>query len=121
MSFYRFILAAIAAAAIVSPVFADDAAMQSNSDSNAPAAMQADGQQQAAADQQSGDKININKATAKELIKVKGLNRSEVRAIIAYRKKHGDFKSIDDLANVKALKKVKPEAMKQIQDQLSVE
>lgn len=121
MSFYRSFLAAIAAAAIVSPVFADDAAMQTNSDNNAPAAMQTDGQQQAASDQQSGDKININKASAKELIKVKGLTRSEARAIIAYRKKHGEYKSVNDIENIKALKRVKPETMKQIQDQLSIQ
>lgn len=54
-------------------------------------------------------------------MKVKGINASKARAIVAYRKKHGDFKSTDDLAKVKGFTKMKPDQLKAIQDQLSVE
>ena len=132
MSFYRTILAAVAAVAIASPVFADDAASTTPSTTDAtPAATQSTDNsaamqqsttstdQQAATSEQT--KVNLNKATAKELMKVKGINAAKARAIVAYRKKHGDFKSTDDLSNVKGFKKMKPEMMKEIQDQTSVE
>lgn len=114
MSFYRSLLAAVAAAALISPVFAADEA-QPNS------AQGTEMQQQASSDQSTMQKVNLNKASAKELMKVKGLNAAKARAIVAYRKKHGDFKSTDDLMNVKGFKKMKSETVKEIQDQLSVE
>ncbi len=117
MSFYRSILAAVAAVVIASPVFADDTSnsmTQGTTDSS---------MQTSSTDQQgmSTEKVNINKATAKDLMKVKGLNASKARAIVAYRKKHGDFKTTDDLANVKGFKKMNPQTMKEITDQLTVE
>lgn len=115
MSIYRSLLAAIAAFAVAAPVFADTNA-QTNQAAQHPAAAAA--QQVATAEQ---IKTNINKATAKELMKIKGMNASKARAIVAYRKKHGDFKSLDDLSSVKGFKKMKPDNLKEIQDQLSVE
>lgn len=119
MSFYRTLLAALAAVVIASPVFAEDATPSTDAtpaaeatttattDAAAPAAMEA--------------KVNVNKASAKELMKVKGLNASKARAIVAYRKKNGDFKSVEDLAKVKGLKKMKAEDLKAIEDQLTIE
>lgn len=129
MSFYRTILAAVAAVAIASPVFADDTATTTTgttdttttatqpTDPNAASSTTTTTEQTTT----TTDKVDINKATAKDLMKVKGLNASKARAIVAYRKKHGDFKSTDELANVKGFKKMKPEMMKEITDQLSVE
>jgi competence protein ComEA len=133
MSFYRSLLAAVAAVAIASPVFADDAAatnstnesnqaVQVNENANAaPAASEE--KAAASAESVSADqaKVNLNKATVKELAKVKGLNVSKAKSVVAYRKKHGDFKSTDELSNVKGFKKLKPEALKEIADQLTVE
>lgn len=53
--------------------------------------------------------ININHATVKELISLKGIGPKRAKAIVAYRKGHGKFKSVDDLARVKgvSLKAVK--------------
>jgi len=121
MSFYRSLLAATAAVALMTPAFADDAA---NAAQN-PADTSATTQQIASADQQSSnaiqEKINLNKASAKELMKIKGLNASKAKALVAYRKKHGEFKSVDELNSVKGFKKMKPASIKAIQDQLSVE
>lgn len=48
--------------------------------------------------------VNINKADAATMIENwKGIGEKKARAIVAYRKKHGRFASIDDLANVKGM------------------
>jgi competence protein ComEA len=106
MSFYRVALASALALAIASPVFADDVAPTTTQDT--------------AAVQPADIKINLNTASAKDLMKVKGLNASRARAIVAYRKKHGDFKTTQDLANVKGFKKLNAESLQQITDQVSV-
>jgi competence protein ComEA len=111
MSFYRSILAAVAAVAIASPVFADDSATTST-DNNATTTTTQSTEQ---------TKVNLNTASAKDLVKVKGLNAAKARAIVAYRKKHGNFKSIEDLANVKGFKKMNADSLKAIEDQLTVE
>lgn len=71
----------------------------------------------AAADQ---TKVNINKATVKQLMKIKGLTAAKAKAIVAFRKKHGEFKTLDELSNVKGFKKMNEETMKGIQDQLTI-
>jgi competence protein ComEA len=53
-------------------------------------------------------------------MKVKGINASKARAIVAYRKKHGNFKTLDDLAKVKGFTKMKSNDLQAIQDQLTV-
>lgn len=65
-------------------------------------------------------KVNLNKATVKELIKVEGLNAAKAKAIVAYRKKQGDFKTVDDLSQVKGFKKMKADELKKITDQLEI-
>lgn len=136
MSFYRSVLAAVAAIAIASPVLADD--NTANAPATAPAAIQtadassaqpattsdSSAQQpapaQTTADNTAAPTINLNKASAKDLMKVKGINASRARAIVAYRKKHGDFKSVDALAKVKGFNKLKDADIKAIEGQLSV-
>jgi competence protein ComEA len=48
-------------------------------------------------------RLKINEATAIELESGLTLKRSQARAVIAYREKHGDFKSLDDLKKVPGL------------------
>ncbi len=50
------------------------------------------------------NKINLNKANAKDIASVlKGVGLVKAQAIITYRKKHGDFKAIEELASVKGI------------------
>ncbi len=49
--------------------------------------------------------LNINTATQSELEAVKGLGPSKAKSIIAYRESNGNFKSLDDLDNVKGFGK----------------
>jgi competence protein ComEA len=44
--------------------------------------------------------VNVNKATAAQLASGVGLTDTEAAAVVDYRKKNGDFKSIDDLKKV---------------------
>ncbi len=138
MSFYRSVLAAVAAIALTSPVFADDAsnnpnAQNANDQGTAVAQQLADNagattdqNAQSATTQQTANaadssKVNLNSATAKDLMKVKGVNAAKARAIVAYRKKHGDFKTIDDLSKVKGLSRLKPSKLKAIENQVSID
>src|ERR1051326_150041 len=57
-------------------------------------------------------KINVNKARAIELESGLTLRRSEAAAIIDYRTRHGDFKSIEDLKKVPGIDVAKIEAKK---------
>jgi competence protein ComEA len=49
--------------------------------------------------------LNINTATQSELEAVKGLGPSKAKSIIAYRESNGNFKTLDDLDNVKGFGK----------------
>jgi len=57
-------------------------------------------------------KINVNKAKAIELESGLSLKRSQAAAIIEYREKNGDFKSIEDLKKVPGVDAAKIEAKK---------
>lgn len=129
MSFYRTLFAVIAAFALSTAVFADDSMNQDTSnDANQQMSQDqtmSDNSSTSGADQKASsnmeqNKVNVNTATAKELSKVKGLNSSKAKAIVIYRKKHGDFKSLDDLKEVKGFKKMKDKTFKNLEDQLTV-
>jgi len=48
--------------------------------------------------------INLNKAGAKEIAKaLKGVGMKKAQAIVNYRKQHGDFKAVEELASVKGI------------------
>ncbi|MFH1208310.1 MAG: ComEA family DNA-binding protein [Candidatus Omnitrophota bacterium] len=52
---------------------------------------------------QSTAMVNVNKATAEELIKVRGIGPVMAKRIIEHRDKNGMFKSIDDLTQVQGI------------------
>lgn len=47
-------------------------------------------------------KVNINTATVEELSKLPGIKEKLAKRIVAYRAQHGNFKTIEDIKNVKA-------------------
>lgn len=47
--------------------------------------------------------INLNTATFLELEKIKGIGPVKAKAIMDYRRQHGDFKTVDELDNVKGI------------------
>lgn len=51
----------------------------------------------------SAEPININTASVQQLTQLNGIGSKKAQAIVEYRKKHGKFKSIDDLQNVSGI------------------
>jgi competence protein ComEA len=133
MSFYRSFIAAVAAMGLASVAFAADDNTNVNAAQN-PAADTTQQATQVVADNSTAStdvtnaatattdqaKVDLNKATVKDLMQVKGLNASKAKSIVSYRKKHGDFKSMDELKDVKGFKKLDEESLKSIQEQLTV-
>lgn len=107
MSISRIFLAAIAAVVMANPVFAIPPV---------PAMGVVAPQTQSA----EAAKINVNTATTQELMKVKGLNMFKARAIVSYRKKNGNFNSLDELTKIRGFTRLKGDDLKNLQDQLSV-
>jgi len=110
MSFYRTFIA-IAAMGLASTAFAVNATHDATPNPTAAASQSASAQ---------AAKINLNKATATELAQVKGLNPSKARAIVAYRKKNGDFKSVADLKEVRGFKRMDEKTLQDITVQLTI-
>ncbi len=119
MSFYRMFIAAVAAMSLATAVFANEENANASQQPEATQAVQVADSGRAAEDQVQA-KVDLNKATVKQLAKVKGLSMAKARSIVSYRKKHGDFKSLDDLKMVKGFKKMDEKTMKEIQDQLTI-
>jgi len=57
-------------------------------------------------------KININTATADELATLPGVGNTIAKNIVEYREKNGNFKTIEELKNVKGIGDKKLEAIK---------
>lgn len=47
--------------------------------------------------------VDLNKSTLDDLMTLKGIGHNKAKAILAYRKKIGSFKSVSDLTNVKGI------------------
>lgn len=47
--------------------------------------------------------VNINTAGADELKALPGIGSAKAEAIVEYRKQHGNFKSVEELKNVKGI------------------
>ena len=62
--------------------------------------------------------VNINTATQSELEAVKGLGSSKAKAILEYREKQGNFRSVDELDNVKGFGKA---SINKLRSELTVE
>jgi competence protein ComEA len=61
--------------------------------------------------------VNINTADATVLERVVGLGPAKAKAIVGYREKHGNFKSIDDLSNVQG---IGPKLFEKVKAQITV-
>lgn len=57
-------------------------------------------------------KINVNKASAKELQAALGLTEKEAQAIVSYRERHGEFRAVGDLYIIYGVDGTKIEAQK---------
>jgi competence protein ComEA len=57
-------------------------------------------------------RININTADVTELQQIPGIGESRAAAILAYRRDHGDFSSIEDIMQVSGIKNALFEKMK---------
>lgn len=47
--------------------------------------------------------VNVNTASEAELQRLKGIDPTQAKAIVDYRKKHGPFKSLEDLRKVQGI------------------
>lgn len=63
------------------------------------------------------DPVDLNTATQQQLESIKGIGPKKAQAIIDYREKNGNFKSIDDLDNVKGFS---AKGVGKIRDQVTV-
>ncbi|MCC8101366.1 MAG: ComEA family DNA-binding protein [Clostridiales bacterium] len=52
----------------------------------------------------SDGKVNLNTATAEELMTLPGIGESKAAAILAYRSEHGSFASIEEIQNISGIK-----------------
>ena len=55
------------------------------------------------ADAEHSAKVNINTATVKELVSLKGIGEKKAESIVEYREKIGSFAMIDELKGVKGI------------------
>jgi len=61
-----------------------------------------------------GQKVNLNKANAAELMTLPYVGEDTARNIIEYREKHKGFKSIEELKSIKGVGKKKFENLKDL-------
>ncbi len=64
------------------------------------------------------EKVSINTADAERLMSLNGIGAVKANAVIAYRQQNGPFKSIEEIMNVKGIKKA---TFEKIKDSISVE
>jgi competence protein ComEA len=61
--------------------------------------------------------ININKATVKELLSLKGIGSKKANDIIVYREEHGPYKETKDIMKIKG---IGDKMFEKIKDQIMV-
>ena len=66
---------------------------------------------------QSSEKVNLNRATAQELMTLPGIGESKAGEIIRYREAHGAFSKPEDLMKIPGIKEG---VFHKIQDQITV-
>lgn len=103
MSFFKNLLALCMTLVIAAPLYAE------------PARTMNDEAQVVATEDNA---ININTAKLRDLIKIKGINAARAKAIIGYRKRHGEFKTLDVLGQIKGFTKMKEAQLQGIIDRL---
>lgn len=54
--------------------------------------------------EQESAKVNLNRATAEELMTLPGIGQSKADAIITYREEHGGFQNIEELKQISGIK-----------------
>jgi competence protein ComEA len=59
-----------------------------------------------------GPKVNVNKATAQDLMAKLGLSEAASAAIVGYREKNGSFKTLDELKKVEGVDPTEIESRK---------
>src|SRR5919205_2058162 len=59
-------------------------------------------------------KVNINTASVEELATLPGIGESIAKNIVAYREQNGNFKTVNELMNVKGIGEKKFEKMKDL-------
>lgn len=111
MKFYNFGMSILFALSISTATFAEDTQTPVADHSNAV---------QAASSEVAHTKLSLNEASVRELLKIKGMKPNNAKALVKYRKKHGEFKSVEEIASVKGFKRMKMQTLKQIEDQLRV-
>ncbi len=117
MSFYRTLIATVAALGLATSVFAADevtTTTQTPADTSAAATTTTTTTTTDATAQ-----VNLNTATAEELAKVNGLNAKKSEMIVKYRTDNGNFTSVDDLKKVKGLR-LNAKQMKKVKSQLMI-
>ena len=66
----------------------------------------------AATEQAATERVNLNTATAEDLVRLKGIGEKTATAIVEYRDQNGPFRSVDELLQVKGIGKKKLEALR---------
>lgn len=59
-------------------------------------------------------KIDLNKATVEDLVKIKGIGQTYAERIIDYREKNGPFKNVEELLAIKGIGEKKLESIKDL-------
>jgi competence ComEA-like helix-hairpin-helix protein len=57
-------------------------------------------------------RIDLNAATAEQIVAVLGVNEDLAKAVVKYRTEHGQFTAIGELKKVPGFEKIKPEEYK---------
>lgn len=66
------------------------------------------------------EKLNLNQASVQELSKLPGMSVYKARALVAYRRKNGDFTDIEELREVKGFKRMTAKTLKALAEQVEM-